>query len=350
MITVAEAKGIALEWIESNAPDIRGLIGAVIGGSVNFMKDDDPWPKSSDLDIWILVDETEGDVTFALDKIIYRDVILEVSSRGFEGYNTPESILSSPFEGYHFTVPSCVLYDTDNKIRDLIDLVRPRFGEPEWIRKRVKGSYRNARGRFEWNIREREGDYFWKMLNYVLGVKNISAMLTIADLGHPTVRRTMVLCRDVLQKYDRLDFHEEILDLYGARDVTASDVTGLVEGLIPAFRRAAQVVKTPFFTSGTLKEHVIPLFKEGVAQVMEAGYHREAMYPVFFTYWSVYTALNIDALPSEKLEWDAERKQAFGAWGLGDAASVDSRSKRGLELLEVCDKICQEIIDHLHHE
>lgn len=346
MTTVAEAKGIALEWVERNAPDMKGLIGAVIGGSANFMKDDDPWPKSSDLDIWVLVDEKEGDLAFALDKIIYKDVILEVSSRGFGGYGTPESILSSPFEGYHFTVPECILYDTDDRIRDLIAAVRPRFDEPEWIRKRVKGAYRNAKGRFEWNIRESEGDYAWKMLNYILGVKNISAMLTIADLGHPTVRRTMVLCRDVLQKYDRLDFHEEILNLHGARKVTSSDVTGLMEGLIPAFRRAAQVVKTPFFTSGTLKEHVIPLFMEGVTQVMASGHYREAMFPVFFTYWSVYTALNLDAPQSEKPKWDAERKQAFGAWGLGDTESVDSMSKRGLELLEECDKICQEIIDH----
>lgn len=154
----------------------------------------------------------------------------------------------------------------------------------------------------------------------------------------------MVLCREALRKHDRLDFYEEILGLYGARKVTSAEVMELMKDLIPAFRRSAQVTKTPFFTSGTLKEHVIPLFVAGVTEMLESGHYREALFPVLFTYWSVYTALGIDAPADEKPKWDAERKRVFDAWELGDADSVDRKSSEGLELLQKANGICLEII------
>jgi hypothetical protein len=339
-----EAKNRAMEWMEKKAPEINGLIGAVLGGSANVMNDDEPWPASSDLDIWIMVTPEGMKDSINLDKVLHKGVILEVTCKNFEYYDAPEKLLSSPFEGYHFAKPGCVLLDTDNAIGNLVATVARRFAEPEWVRARLAGCRGNAIGKLQWTMSLPPGSYFDKLFGFILGIKNISTLPVIAALKHPTVRRALAVSHDVLTEYGRLDFHERILALCGAEKVDVRQATKAAHDLVPAFQRAAEVVKTPFFSSGSIKQDVIPLYLQGADDMIRNGYPREAMYHVIFYYWRVYQALAHDAPESERPFWIEEQQAAFAEWGLADSASVDLRAKAGLELMEQADAICLEIM------
>lgn len=339
-----EAKSLVKKWLEIKAPDINGMIGAVLGGSANFMNDDEPWPASSDLDIWIMVTPEGMKDSINLEKVNYNGVILEVTCKNFEHYNAPEKLLSSPFEGYHFANPGCVLLDTDSTIEKLVAAVSMQFSEPEWVQARLDACRGNAVGKLHWTIELPKDSYFDKLCYFILGVKNISTMPVIAALKHPTVRRALAVSQGVLAEHGRLDFHDRILALCGVQKIDSRLAAKAANDLIPAFQRAIEVAKTPFFSSGSLKRDVIPLYLQGAEEMIRDGYHREVMHHVIFYYWRIYQALAHDAPSSEQSFWMERRQAAFAQWGLADATGVDLQARAGLDLMKQTDEICQEIV------
>ena len=68
MVTVGEAKQIAKDWIEAQAPNIPNFRGAFLTGSINWKTETDPLPSASDVDLKIVVDIDPKDPIFELSR------------------------------------------------------------------------------------------------------------------------------------------------------------------------------------------------------------------------------------------------------------------------------------------
>ena len=55
-MTFGKAKEIARMWVETEASKIPGFQGAFFGGSINWKDDNEILPKTSDIDIFVMVD------------------------------------------------------------------------------------------------------------------------------------------------------------------------------------------------------------------------------------------------------------------------------------------------------
>ena len=87
-VTVAEAMGIACEWVVREAKQIPGFHGAIFVGSINRMPIDAPFPESSDVDVLVVA---EG---IALEKLEhekrrYRGILLEPAYIARDEFATP---------------------------------------------------------------------------------------------------------------------------------------------------------------------------------------------------------------------------------------------------------------------
>jgi hypothetical protein len=86
MPTVGEAKMAARAWIREEAVGIPSFVGAYLAGSILAKSDADTFPKTSDVDLSIVVDSAvpnqiiEPDNSLSPRKLLYRGLILEPSS------------------------------------------------------------------------------------------------------------------------------------------------------------------------------------------------------------------------------------------------------------------------------
>jgi len=110
MITVGQAKRIAQEWVEAEAPNIPNFRGAVLMGSILWKDDDTLHPATSDVDVKILLDiddpkQIEKQGLFQQYRS-YKGITLETIFSPFAEYNTPEQILADFIHAAHFSVPN----------------------------------------------------------------------------------------------------------------------------------------------------------------------------------------------------------------------------------------------------
>src|SRR5262249_36536261 len=106
----------------------------------------------------------------------------------------------------------------------------------------------------------------------------LAGLLTEASLRPPTHRRCLVLLRDVLHAAGRRDLHEAVLQLLGWAHLRRAEVEAYLGDCALAFDRAVAVTRTPVPFQFKLKPHVRPYIIAGAQEMIDQGYHREAMF------------------------------------------------------------------------
>jgi hypothetical protein len=293
-----EAKQIAIDWVEANWERFPGFAGAFFVGSINVSPDEAPWPSTSDVDITILADAPR-----ASDNVAYRGILLGVSTRPNREFNlSPEAVVADFRIAIHFSVPS-IIKDPSGALGRIYDYVWGEYPRTKWVVARCQGAEQRAIAVLDGlldKIGFGLGGTWGAVASLYYATFATAEILALADLRNPTVRKSFVVSRDVLEHFDRLDLQEALLHCLGAASVTEEQVKGHLEELKHAFAYASVVIRTPFFFSADLQMDAEPRVIGGMQQILDMGLHREAAFSIQWTRAVAQRAIETDAPVADK--------------------------------------------------
>jgi hypothetical protein len=276
---VSQARDAARRWVIEEASRIPGFCGAYTAGSTNWLSDDAELSTASDLDIMVVL--ADQNHARRRHKFIYRDAFLEVSYLGNDQLQSPDQVLSE----YHLA-PSFrttkILIDPSGHLAALLTIVRRDYAKRQWVCKRCTNA-RNKVLQYLGSIRE-EALLHDQVAAWLFAAGITTHILLVAGLKNPTVRTRYVEVREMLADYGHLDFHESLLELLGVARISRDRVGKHLVTLTDIFDRAACTIKTPFPFATDISENARPVTIDGSLEMIERGYHREAMFWIAVTH------------------------------------------------------------------
>ena len=96
-----------------------------------------------------------------------------------------------------------------------------------------------------------------------------------ADLGIPTSRRGLVKAKQVLQKWNRIELYDKIIEAVGASEMTKEDVVHQLGETTRAFDLAVDIAVPPIPLPSFLCRETRPGVVDGSRQMIKDGHFRE---------------------------------------------------------------------------
>lgn len=302
MITTGEARRAAETWVRGQAPGIPELVGAILTGSTRTRDPEAPHPTGSDVDVFLWVDaEVPSDITqprgrFAPRKLSFGGVVLEPSFHDARRLADPEAVLGDMHLAPHLADPLVVL-DPAGRIAALSAAVGPELRRRRHVERRLRHAAEQVA-----QMGSRPGvpdvpalrPRSW--LNAVLAFTLIRAanVPLVAGLRYPTVRRALVVAREVLAGAGGGELADALLALLGSAALSPADARALVDELWESYDVAAEVRRTPVVMDWNVAREVRALEHAAIGELLDR-HHREAMAPVLLLRTVVQGILELDA-------------------------------------------------------
>jgi hypothetical protein len=325
-MNVREARALARRWMEEQSGDIPGFMGAVFAGSTNFVDDEAPMPPTSDVDIMILVDREER----SLRKVAYHGIVIEASVTPADRMlRSAEAILGDFRYACHFAKPN-ILADPTGRLSEVQQEVAKEFARRPWIRKRCEMICDRLLNGFLGNGSMAQflypaGTVYSAASRLHYAILLAAEILVVADLRNPTVRRALVVSREVAESMGRPDLHESLLDVIGVAQMTRNQAEALLQTCMRAFDRAVEVKRTPFFMDSNMTRDSRVIVFDGIRQILDMDLHREAMWWTYNTYDAVQQVLQNDAPEAEKARHAEEYVQWLAVAGMETQEACERR-------------------------
>jgi hypothetical protein len=307
-------------WVEQQGRQIPGFCGAHLIGGVLSMAPDAPFPAYRDVDFNIVVRD-EAHTTQTHD-LAYNGLILEYSTVSIARYRAPEDVLASPELAANLAVDS-ILADPYGILAPLHQAVAQQYAHPRWVLARCAYEQQVATQALE-GLRHTTSpqEALWLLSSMVLF---LAGLLAEASLRPPTHRRSLVLLRDVLHAAGRRDLHEATLQLLGWAHLRRQEVEAYLGDCALAFDRAVAVTRTPVPFQFKLQPHVRPYIIAGAQEMIDQGYHREAMFWIAGFLIFANGALQADAPAAERPYFQAMLDRLAAEARLGTPAAIAAR-------------------------
>jgi hypothetical protein len=220
--------------------------------------------------------------------------------------------------------------------------VAKAYAKRAWVRRRAE----QARDKVLRNLqRLSESQPFHdQVITWIFPAGVTAQVLLVAGLKNPTVRRRYVAARRLLADYDRLDFYETLLEPLGCVEMKPEQVEGHLDTLADAFDAASVVGKTPFFFASDISAIARPLAIDGSLELIERGYHREAIFWMVVTYSRCQKILYHDAPLAMQERHHPGYQQLLSDLGITSYADLERRSEQVKRLLPRVWEVAEEIM------
>ena len=336
---VKDAKDVAHQWVIEEASKAPGFYGAFYHGSTNWLLDDAALPATSDVDVMIvLADPNPPD---KLGKFIYRDVILEASYLSSDQLQSPDLILGQSHMAGSFRTPSIIL-DPSGQLTKLQAAVSKDYAKRQWVYKRCEHArdkvLRNLQG-----LNESE-PFHDQVVPWLFATGVTTHVLLVAGLKNPTVRRRYVAAQELLTEYSHLDFYETLLEMLGCAQMSRVRVEHHLAALTDVFDVAKAVIKTPFFFASDISDIGRPIAVDGSRELIERGYHREAIFWMVATYSRCQKVLYHDAPVEMQDRFSPGYRQLLGDLGITSFADLQQRREQVKGLLPRVWEVAEAIM------
>jgi hypothetical protein len=336
---VRHAKDVARQWVIEEASKAPGFYGAFYHGSTNWLLDDDALPATSDVDVMVVL--ANPNPADKLGKFIYRDVILEVSYLPSDQLQSPDLILGQSHMAGSFRMPSIIL-DPSGQLTKLQAAVSKDYAKRQWVYKRCE----HARNKVLRNLQGlNESEPFHDQVGFWLfGAGVTTHMLLVAGLKNPTVRRRYVAAQELLADYGHLDYYRTLLEMLGCAQMSRMDVEHHLATLTDVFDVAKAVIKTPYRFASDISDVGRPIAIDGSRELIEHGYHREAIFWMVATYSRCQHVLYYDAPVEMQDRFGPGYRQLLGDLGITLFADLQQRSEQVKRLLPRVWEVTEAII------
>jgi hypothetical protein len=317
---IKQAREAARQWMVQEGIRIPGFCGAYIAGSTNWLPEDADLPTTCDLDIMVvLADQNQA---CRRDKFIYQDTLLEVSCLRNDRFQSPDQVLND----YHLapsfrTTP--IIFDPFSYLTPLLAAVSRDYNKRYWVRQRCANAKEKI-VRYLQSINEEA-----PIDNRVMGCLFAAGITThvplLAGLRNPTVRARYVAAQEVLADYGYIGWHKKLLELLGSDRMSQERVSHHASSLAEIFDVARKVVRTPFSFVSDISDRARPIAIDGSLELVERGYHREAMFWIGVTHSRCRKVLSHDAPGDLTQSFKDSYQELVDDLGLSTFAEVRQR-------------------------
>lgn len=345
MVTAAEAKRIVRDWVEEEASKTPGFQGAFLIGSINWRTEDEPMPPTSDVDVRIVVDIDDHELIAeqGLRQQIrsIQGVTLDFGFDPISRVGTPEQVLGNYTLACHFSVPN-ILSDPSGHLTKIQKAVEKHYAQRRWLTERVERA----------RVHTLEVLHDLQMSDDVVGsvtplffaVMGMTQIPAVADLRNPTMRKCLVVFLELVERQRKRPLHESVLKFLGSDAMDRKAVERHHRDLVTVFDRAVEIAQSPSigdFVNITARPVVIA----GSWELIEDGFHREAMLWILSMRALCQATIEKDASDREKAQYAQRYKEFLVELGLASVEDSKKRAQYGERLLEEVMQVAEEIIE-----
>jgi hypothetical protein len=336
---VQQAKEVAREWVREQARKAAGFSGAFFHGSTNWLPEDAALPATSDVDIMVVL--AGPDAPDKLGKFLYRGVLLEVSYLPADQLQSAELVLGQYHLAGSFRAPS-IISDPSGQLSKLQVAVSRDYAKRAWVYKRCEHARNNVLNRLQ---ALNESDPLHDQVTAWLFATGVTThVLLVAGLKNPTVRRRYMAARELLAQYRLLDFHETLLEMLGCAQMSRARVEQHLAALAEVFDVAKTLVKTPYRFAADLSDIARPVAIDGSRELIERGYHREAIFWMVATYCRCQWVLYHEAPVQMQERFGPGYRQLLGDLGITSLADLEQRGEQVKGFLPRVWEVAQAIM------
>jgi hypothetical protein len=278
-VLVRDAREVVRNWVIDEASGAAGFAGTMFRGSIIGMDDDALFPATSDVDIGLFhAGDEQSEWT---GKFLHDGLIFEVSSRPIERLPDPDVLLANYHLAGGFRSGS-VISDPTGRLSDLSTQVERDFANRQWVERRCEDARANCLGYIE-----RVGSdvpFHERVTAWLFAAGVTTHVILAAGLRNPTVRKRYLAAWEVLAEFGFLDFHESLLELQGSRELSSDQVRGHLTTLAEVFDETAALGPVAHRFSSDISEIARPIAIGGSLELIEQGFHREAVFWIVATY------------------------------------------------------------------
>lgn len=310
---VTKAREAARRWVMEAWRNLPGFWGAYTAGSTNWLAADAHLAATSDLDVMVVL--ADPNRASHGGKFTYGGVLLDVSYLGCDRLRSADSVLSD----YHLA-PS---------LRTATVLLEPSGHLTELCKSSVQGlrqtivGLQALRAGEEQSCGESAGGQGGKTASgsdHRLLICGGDQHSHPADSGpeEPDGAHALRGGPSMLAEYGRVDFHEILLELLGCARISRKRVNQHLAAVTSAFDAACGAIKTPFPFASEITENARPIGIDRCMELIERGYHREAMF------WIGVTASRCQKVFYHDAPLEMQRRFSQGYDELADDLGVSS--------------------------
>ena len=337
-MNIAQAKATTQEWVEAYRPIWPGLRAAHLVGGITTLSDSAPLPRTKDVDVHLIFEdgspmlEPKGPFPNIVE-VTYRDLPIEAGVKSVAEYRSPEAVLANPEIAHHLTVDS-TLYDPEGLLAGLHGPVTRDYARRRWVQARVQherngfaatlalldraGAAYGASG---------EANIFGYLTTYFV------AALSVANLDPPKMGGQMfVRIRPLLERLERLDIYEEMLELLGARCLSRAQADRYLMSAAEAFDLAVSIRRTPHPFQHKMHAHLRPYFIDSCQEMIRNGYYREALVWTTPFFCSATDIILADGSAEDKPPFAARREEFLRTIGFNFPGAGAWKLKLAMEL------------------
>jgi len=339
---VSQVVELAREWVELEGRKTPGFHGAYLLGSILDMPENASFATYRDVDLGIVVPDGSGhDSGRKNDELLYRGLILEISYHELERFRSLEAVLSDPEYTSCFAV-DCILSDPTDILRDLHTVVARDCARRKWVLARC--DYEKARFMDHLRAMRQPASPTAAGFHLGYGLCYLAGLVAVADLRVPTHRRCLILMRELLEPRGESALCEEALDILGCRHMNRAQIESYLQEGAEIFDRAVEVKRSPSPTGHKLHAFGRPYFVQAAKEMIDEGYHREAMWWICGCYNLSNAAIQNDAPEEEKPQFQASLDCLLDDMGLSTPEDWAVRAEQARALAEEVFQVADEIV------
>lgn len=337
-MNVGQVIELAREWVEVYGSQTPGFCGAHLMGGLNHTPKNAPFPIFKDVDLNIVLQDGPG---WDVHCLSYKGLILEYGAVNAETYRSPEVVLADPSLASNLVVNN-ILSDPMGMLASLHNTVAKEYTRRKWVLARCDAAKNAARRSLE--ELNQAGSPIEASLHLGFLTLDLGGLIAIAGLRPPTHRRSLIIVKEVLEMWERAGLQEEMLDMYGCAHFNRTQVESYLQDSATAFDRATEVTRTPIPFGHKLQTYVKPYLVEGAKEMIDEGYHREALLWIHAFLWISNTAIQMDAPEGQKTQFQIKIDQLTSDLGLRASQDIESRFQQAKELTDSIFKVADLIV------
>lgn len=338
-MNVKQAKAMASQWVAEKASKEPGFSGAYFSGSINWMPEADMFPSTSDVDVQVVFEGSGAPDEHR--KFLYREVILEIGYQPGNRFQSSEAILGDYTTACHFTT-SNIIADPSGQLTTIQKAILKDYTKRKWVYKRCEHARDWLVTSLEW-LDESE-PFHDQVFSWLYASGLFPHIFLTAGLKNPTVRKSFVAAREVLAHYDQLQIYDSMLDIIGIRRVSRSQVEFHLAALMEVFDVSKKCAKTPFFFSSNISDLARPAMIEGTKELIEIGFHREALWWIVAVFSWCQKILFNDAPEDLQSRFTPAFRFLLSELGIHSFSDLQKRNELNREFLPAAWSVADKMI------